>query len=151
MYKDQLILYEGTVELKSKAVSYINNLTGSMKKPTDIVILLNRSDECINQNIRKVPMLKTFFSDQDNHSNITLSILRSLYARKLGGKYYSAAEGHAIILFDLDTLQMDYIYNLKKNSELVFHLFMKKSKFNDGNLLTNLNDYISIMNIEINQ
>lgn len=151
MSTDHLILYEGTKELRAKAIRYINDLTGSLKGIIDILVLLNRSDQTILKQINRVPLLNGYFTDEKIHSNTTLSILRSQFARSLGGKHYSTHVGHAIILFDLDIIQMDFLYNLKKNSELELHLFMKKSSYDDGNLNTNLKDYIDVMNFTIHK
>ncbi|MBE1446073.1 hypothetical protein [Paenibacillus sp. OAS669] len=148
-YSDNLILYEDALDMRKNAINYVNNLTSSFKRIISVPILLHRNDESIINDINRVPLLNFYFADLNISSNIVLSILGSQFAKKIGTDYFEGQQGHAVILFDLDIVQMDYLYHLKKNSELTYHLFMKKSNFYDTNLLVNLKDYFSVMNFEI--
>ncbi|WP_025679183.1 hypothetical protein [Paenibacillus massiliensis] len=149
-YTDNLILYENNEDLEKKAIQHINNLTTLLEmKPLSVTVLMDEKNENIMNDLNEFPLTKLFLTNETSDRNSLLGILRSFYSGRLGNNHFSTPEAHAVILFELDIIQMDFLYHLKRYSELTYHLFMKKSNYESSNLNISLDDYISTMYFNI--
>lgn len=136
--KSHLIIYEEE-SYALKVQSYIKQLKAELEEKREGLFLLAKENDELHRGLSdildsdRIPT-NTYFGGNGDIKNSILGNIHGQYAIRIGNKTFGPVKAHLIITFDLDTVQIHFLEYLKRNSELTYHLFMKREYYESNAL-----------------